>query len=78
VEVTVNGAPRDSFELAPEDDLWLGDLAPGRWVIDVNWHGEPVLRSQSLKLDETEELHLVLPDGALHGQTEEERKRAGR
>lgn len=78
VEVRVSGAPRDPFELAPDDDLWIDGLEPGRWVVDVSWHGEPVIRGQSLQLEESEELRLVLPDGALHGQTEEERRRAGR
>lgn len=77
VRVRVDGAPRDPIDLAAEDQLWIDHLVPGTWRVDASWDDVAVLRGQIVEVVRDAELDLVLPAGALHGQTDEERRRAG-
>jgi hypothetical protein len=81
VTVRVMGAPRDPFELDPRDEqLTIDSLEEGTWHLDVAWHGENLLENVLVRVGEDVEQNLFvkLPPGAVDGQTEEERRRAGR
>lgn len=78
VSVRVDGQPRDPILLPMDEQLVVGELEAGTWRLDASWHGESLIRSQTLKLTRRSGLALRLPAGAVDGQTIEERKRAGR
>ena len=80
VQVRVNEAPRDSFVLAAGRELTIDELDAGTWRLDVRWH-ERYLRQSELVViegDAATELAVILPKGALHGQSEDARLRVGR
>lgn len=80
VEVRVQGQPRDPFLLSEEDPLVIGELEPGIWRADVRWRGRTVTGGEGFEVRSglAAELRVVLPKGALEGQTLEERRRAGK
>jgi len=78
VRVVVNGAPRDPLVLPPEEDLRIDRLPPGDWKLTATWNGEPIITSMPVQLQGETVIELVLPKGAIEGQDEETRKRAGK
>lgn len=77
VQVLVDGAPQETFVLEAVDDLVLEGLETGTWRLDVRWNRDELVRAATLKLDPDARLELGLPEGAILGQTAEERRRAG-
>ncbi len=79
IDLTVNGTPRDTFVLPPDEPLVIDDLEPGLWRAEVWWHHEQVLAPRQLSLEPRgqSELLLPLPMGAIEGQTDWEAQRAG-
>jgi hypothetical protein len=78
VEVRVNGAPRDPFVLPLGRDLRVGGLPEGSWQATVRWNEAMVIREQPLEIRGETRLFLALPEGAIVGQSAEERRRAGK
>jgi hypothetical protein len=81
VVVRIMGAPRDPIELSPKDeDLVIDGLEEGTWRLDVTWHGEDLLSNMLVRVGEDvdQTLFVKLPPGAVDGQSQEERRRAGR
>lgn len=77
VEVTVDGTPRDPFVLALGRDLRVAELPEGSWLVTVRWNDEVLTREQPLEIDGETRLFIALPEGAIFGQDEETRRRAG-
>jgi hypothetical protein len=79
VEVRIQGVPRDPFVLAETEPLLIEDLEPGIWRADLRWRGSTVSGGErfEVRAGARSELRVVLPKGALEGQTLEERRRAG-
>ena len=79
VQVRVQGTPRDKFELAPHDPLVIADLERGTWRLDLTWNGEFVKKGHTVEIGAgRSEVEVELPEGAIEGQNEFERKRAGK
>ena len=78
VELTVNGAPKDPWNLAPHDDFVVEPLVAGRWKLVVSWNSDQVHREGSFVLDGQKVIRVGLPVGALEGQDREAWRRAGR
>jgi len=79
VQVRVQGAPRDEFELAAADTLVVDKLEQGTWRVDLTWNSQFVVKGRSVPVGrEPGEVKAELPEGAIHGQNEFERKRTGR
>lgn len=80
VKVVTNGAPQDEYLLRAEEELLIEGLESGTWRVQVWWNREQLQRGKQLIIedDQSARLDLVLPKGALEGQTAEERERAGR
>jgi hypothetical protein len=77
IELRVDGRPRDPFVLRPGVPLVIEDLEHGTWRVHALWEGQDVIRRQALEIGaETTKLTGTLPEGALKGQTEDERRRA--
>ncbi len=77
VEVVVNGTPRDPSVLPLGRDLRIADLPEGSWNVTVRWNGQ-VLTQQPLEITGETRLFVALPEGAIVGQDEETRRRAGK
>lgn len=77
VEVVVDGTPRDPFVLALGRDLRIGELPEGSWLVTVRWNDDVMTREQPLEIDGETRLFIALPEGAIFGQDEETRRRAG-
>jgi len=78
VRVKVKGTPREPIELGPEEDLVIAGLEPGTWRLDVTWHSAILESGTTLRLEkDTRSGQIRLPEGAVDGQTVEERIRAG-
>jgi hypothetical protein len=78
VEITVNGAPRDRFFLQPGQDLHVDGLTSGSWKMSARWSSDELQKDLPVELDGSATLSLTLPEGAILGQDEETRKRAGK
>lgn len=78
VEVVVDGAPREPILLPPGRDLHVGGLVAGSWKLSARWSSEVLVESQPVELTEDVSLSLTLPQGAIVGADEDERKRAGK
>jgi hypothetical protein len=78
VDVTVNGTPRERFLLSPGKDLHVEGLTPGSWKLDARWGSEELAKGQTFELDASTTLALKLPEGAIIGQDDETRLRAGK
>jgi len=78
--VFVMGAPRDPLVVAPEEEaLVIDQLEAGTWRVDVEWERELLLENMVVQVGQEREvaLSVVLPEGAVDGQSAEERRRAG-
>jgi hypothetical protein len=78
VEVTVDGTPRDPYVLALGRDLRVSDLPEGSWLVTVRWSDKVLTRDQPLEIVGETRLFIELPEGAIAGQDEETRRRAGK
>ena len=78
VEVTVAGTPRDRILLPAGRDLRVDGLVPGQWRVKVRWQGLELMKPQLIDLVTEVALAVKLPEGAVLGQDEDTRKRAGR
>ncbi|MBK7875530.1 MAG: carboxypeptidase regulatory-like domain-containing protein [Planctomycetes bacterium] len=78
VEVTVDGTPRDRVVLPPERDLHVEGLVAGEWRVRVTWQGGNVMEPQLVDLRAEVTLSVKLPEGAVIGQDDETRRRAGK
>lgn len=78
VEVTVAGVPRGRVVVPADRDIRVDALVPGTWRVRVRWQGEELLKPQLIELDTEVSLGVKLPEGAVLGQDEETRRRAGR
>lgn len=78
VQVVVDGRPREPFELPPDRDLELDDLAAGTWDLRVTWWAEELLQVDGLRIEDVTQRSLTLPDAARTGQDRETWMRAGR
>jgi hypothetical protein len=80
IEVRVKGGPRDPYKLAASDDLIVDGLERGTWRLSLRFDGEYLTQGQLLRLESSEAVYRcpLLPKGAIDGQTEEERRRAGK
>lgn len=78
VEVRVNGAPRDPGVVRATEDLVIEGLERGLWMVEAQWRGKSVLTQMSVQIGERpHEVRVpTLPEGAVAGQTAEERRRA--
>ena len=78
VEVRVNGTPRDPGVVLASEDLVIEGLERGLWMLEARWDGKSVLTQTSVQIDEgaTEVRVPLLPEGAIAGQSAEERRRA--
>jgi hypothetical protein len=78
VEVTVDGTPRDPYVLALGRDLRVSDLPEGSWLVTVRWSDKVLTRDQPIEIAGETRLFVELPEGAIVGQDEETRRRAGK
>lgn len=78
VEITVNGTPRDLRMLPPGRDLTIEGLTLGSWKLNARWSSEELQKDMPIELDREVSLSLTVPEGALFGQDDETRKRAGK
>jgi hypothetical protein len=78
VKVTVDGQPRDEFVLPVDRDLVVEGLARGEWSLFARWNTEWLERDKQFTLAGEAEFELELPEGAIEGQSEEIRQRAGK
>ena len=76
VKVRVNNAPREPILLPAGQDLHVGGLAPGSWIVNARWNGEGLLRNLPIELRKEVTLPIALPEGAILGQDEDTRNRA--
>jgi hypothetical protein len=77
VRISINGEPRDPFLLAPGKDLDVDGLPRGEWLVSATWNGEGLIERRSLVLQTEATLECPLPEGAIAGQDEDTRRRAG-
>lgn len=78
VEITVEGEPRDPFDLPVGRDLRVADLPEGSWRVTVRWNDAVITRDQPLEIVGETRLYVALPEGAIVGQDEDTRRRAGK
>jgi hypothetical protein len=77
VRIVVNGEPRDPFLLPPGQDLDIEGLPSGEWLVSATWNGEALVEKRSLVLRQEATIACELPEGAIAGQDEDTRRRAG-
>lgn len=78
VKITVDGSPRESVVLPAGQDLHIEALTPGTWRLRVRWADETLIEAQVLDIKHSLSWSAELPEGAIHGQDEDIRKRAAR
>jgi len=77
VELRIQGTPRDPFILRPGVPLLVDGLERGTWRVKARWRGSEVVFGKIIEIaDEPAVLTGSLPEGALRGQTADERRRA--
>jgi len=78
VETLVNAAPRGRVLVPHGRDVRVEGLVAGTWRVKVRWDTEVLVDSMVIELGEELSLPLNLPRGAIDGQDEDTRKRAGK
>jgi hypothetical protein len=79
VELWIQGSPIGSTLLGPADKFEVPDLPQGSYRLRARWHGSSIL-SEAYTLFDLHRDHLRvigLPEGAVYGQDEDTRLRAG-
>jgi hypothetical protein len=79
VKITRNGVPGETTLLDPAASLVIDGLEPGVWRAEIWWNHDRLERARQFELAPNGEAYfgVVLPIGALEGQSAEERRRAG-
>ena len=79
VKITIKGKPGEVTLLEPADSLVIDGLEPGVWRAEISWHHDRLERARQFEVepDGKTSFGVVLPIGALEGQSAEERRRAG-
>jgi len=79
VKVTLKGKPGEVTLLDPADSLLVDGLEPGVWRAEIWWNHDRLERARQFEVASkgTASFGVVLPIGALEGQSAEERSRAG-
>ena len=79
VKITIKGKPGEVTLLDPADSLVIDGLEPGVWRAEIKWHHDRLERARQFEVASNGKASfgVVLPIGALEGQSAEERKRAG-
>ena len=79
VKVTLKGKPGEVTLLDPADSLLVDGLEPGVWRAEIWWNHDRLERARQFEVVSkgTASFGVVLPIGALEGQSAEERSRAG-
>lgn len=77
VRIAVNGEPRDPFLLPPGQDLDIEGLPGGEWLVTATWNGEALVEKRGVVLRDEAAIACELPEGAIVGQDEDTRRRAG-
>ncbi|HIF39900.1 MAG TPA: carboxypeptidase regulatory-like domain-containing protein [Planctomycetes bacterium] len=79
VKVTIKGKPGEVTMLDPADALVIDGLEPGVWRAEIWWNYDCLERARQIEVepDGRTSLGVVLPIGALEGQSAEERSRSG-
>ncbi|MEY2747527.1 MAG: hypothetical protein RL112_2569, partial [Planctomycetota bacterium] len=67
----------DPFLLPPGQDLDIEGLPRGEWFVSATWNGEALVEKRSVVLREEASIACELPEGAIVGQDEDTRRRAG-
>jgi hypothetical protein len=80
VDIQINGQPQETRLLPADEELIIEDLDPGRWRLEVWWNQDHIKQGFQFEVAPRKEkrLPLVLPLGAIEGQSQEEATRAGR
>jgi hypothetical protein len=78
VKVKVNGTPREPIVLSPDKDLHVEGLTPGSWHLTARWTTDVLLERQPIEIAGEVIWPISLPEGAILGQDEDTRRRAGR
>lgn len=78
VQVTVEGTPRDPFTVPLGRDLRVANLPEGSWLVTVRWNEAVLTKDQPIEIVGETRLFVALPEGAIVGQDEETRRRAGK
>lgn len=78
VELRIQGEPQEPRVLRPGLPLRLEGLEYGVWRLRARWRGDEVLYGTDVEVGPTDaQVRGELPSGAIQGQTEAERQRAG-
>jgi hypothetical protein len=79
VKITIKGKPGEVTLLDPADSLVIDGLEPGVWRAEIWWHHDRLERARQFEVGPNGKtsIGVVLPIGALEGQSAEERRRAG-
>jgi Carboxypeptidase regulatory-like domain len=79
VVTRVRGVPGGKRVLPPDQDLVIDGLPTGTWSLSLRWNTDRLLDHEALEIEDKHatELEVTLPEGAIQGQTEEIRLRAG-
>ncbi len=76
VEISVNGKPAEPYMLRPGQPLLIENLPYGHWDVGARWRGQDVVMRQNVIVgDSVPMVPGSLPEGAIRGQTEDERRR---
>jgi len=80
VELWIQGSPSGSTLLGPADKLEVPDLPQGTYRMRARWHGKSILSESFARFElHRDSLRVVgLPEGAIYGQDEDTRLRAGK
>ncbi|MEM7515480.1 MAG: hypothetical protein AAF368_00960, partial [Planctomycetota bacterium] len=77
VEVRMDATPRGKWVLSPRESLEIDNMEDGLWRLSVHWSGKRLLGPREFELRELQVFSVDLPEGAIDGQTADERERAG-
>ena len=77
-DVEINGQPTHAGVLPVDRPLVLSKLAEGLWRLEVRWNGDVFFTEERLAIEGRVDRGLVPPEGAIDGQDEETRLRAGK
>jgi hypothetical protein len=79
VKITRKGVPGETTLLDPSASLVIDGLEPGVWRAEIWWNHDRLERARQFELAPNGAAYfgVVLPIGALEGQSAEERRRAG-
>lgn len=77
IEVRMDATPRGKWVLSPRESLEINNMEDGQWRLSVHWSGQRLLGPREFDLRGLQVFSVDLPEGAIDGQTADERERAG-